>query len=190
MVLLMPWLDIRPMDQKIRFIKQALMVRRGEFAGLCRAYGIVRKTSYKSLGCYRSPRTLTPLKEQSRRPRQSPQRILEPRVPDGWDARKIAHLLWEAGCWVSVVTVHRTLLRHGAVHRLDQHAEALRRFERSAPNELLQADFKGPMGRAGQRDEPLTVLDDHSRFALGVFALRDHTWPSVRGCFWAVFERF
>jgi len=31
------------MDQKIGFIKRALMVKRGDFAGLCRAYGIALK---------------------------------------------------------------------------------------------------------------------------------------------------
>jgi transposase InsO family protein len=198
MVLLMPWLEIRPMDQKIGFIKRVLLVNPGDFAGLCRTYGIARKTGYKWLGRYRAGQTMTALTEHSRRPFQSPrwtaatveQRILELRAPDGWGARKIAQLLWEAGCSISVATVHRTLMRFGAVHRLDQHGEAITRFERAVPNDLLQADFKGPMGRAGQREKPLTVLDDHSRFALGVFALRDHTSTSVQGCFVEVFERY
>jgi hypothetical protein len=76
------------------------------------------------------------------------------------------------------------------VHPLDQQEVARRRFERSEPNDLLQADFKGPMGRAGQRDEPLTILDDHSRYALGVYALRDHKQESVERCFIEVFERY
>jgi len=46
------------------------------------------------------------------------------------------------------------------------------------------------MGQAGARDEPLTVLDDHSRFALGVFALPNHRAPTVRECFVRVFERY
>jgi hypothetical protein len=46
------------------------------------------------------------------------------------------------------------------------------------------------MGHSGARDEPLTVLDDHSRFALGVFALRDHRVESVQDCFQRVFERY
>ena len=121
----MPWLDIRPMDQKIGFIKRALTVRRGEFAGLCRAYGIARKTGYKWLGRYRSAGTLTALKEQSRRPRQSPQRILpaleqrilELRVPDGWGARKIAHCLQRDGVTPPALsTVHEILRRGGPDH--------------------------------------------------------------------------
>jgi transposase InsO family protein len=88
---------------------------------------------------------------------------------------------------VSVATVHRTLLRQGLVHRLDQHPPAPGRFERPCPNDLFQADFKGPMGRSGARDEPLSVLDDHSRFGVGLFALRDHHWERVQACFVEVF---
>ena len=194
----MPWLNTQPMDQKIGFVTQALGVRRGEFSQLCRQFQISRKTGYKWLRRYRALKSVTGLTERSRRPRHSPtripqtleQRILELRQPDGWGARKIAQLLWEQGVKVSVATVHRTLLRQGAVHRIDQHTPAPLRFERSHPNDLLQADFKGPMGRAGARDEPLTVLDDHSRFALGLFALRDHKIDSVQECFARVFQRY
>jgi len=194
----MPWINSQPMDQKIAFVSRALLVRRGQFSGLCREFRIARKTGYKWLRRYREAQSLTALGERSRRPGRSPrripavmeERILELRRPDGWGARKIAHLLWEAGERVSVATVHRTLLRHGAVHRIDQHTPALTRFERAEPNDLFQADFKGPMGLAGVRDEPLTMLDDHSRYALGVFALPDHTGGQVEECFVRVFRRY
>jgi len=184
------------MDQKQTFITEALQLKAGEFAGLCRRYGIARKTGYKWLKRYRSAGSLTALAEQSRRPRHSPrrigaelaERILTLRSPDGWGARKIACLLWEQGVRVSIATVHRTLLRQQAIHPLDQHQPALSRFERSQPNDLFQADFKGPMGRGSARDEPLTILDDHSRYALGVFALRGHTYAEVQPCFQRVFE--
>lgn len=194
----MPWLEVRPRDQKIAFVRRALAVRRGGFAALCREFGVARKTGCKWLGRYRAAGSVTALAERSRRPQRSPrrmdrdlaERILELRTPDGWGARKLAHLLWEEGVRVSVATVHRTLRRHGAVHRLDRHAPAPHRFERPVPNDLFQADFKGPLGRAGARDEPRTVLDDHSRFALGVFALRDHRHAGVEACFVRVFERY
>ena len=194
----MPWLNTLPMDQKIGFITEAVTGRRGQFSGLCRKFGISRKTGYKWLRRYQATQSLSALAERSRRPQRSPtriglaleQRIMELRRPDGWGARKIAYLLWEQGVKVSVATVHRTLLRQREVHRIDQHRPALQRFERPCPNDLFQADFKGPMGLAGARDEPLTVLDDHSRYALGVFALRDHRAESVRECFIEVFERY
>lgn len=186
------------MDQKIAFINQALKLAKGGFSDLCREFRISRKTGYKWLERYRATGSVGSLVDRSRRPHHSParidgaleQRIIALRTPDGWGARKIAYLLWEQGLKLSVATVHRTLLRHGQVHKLDQHTVAEKRFERSSPNDLFQADFKGPMGRAGAKDEPLTMLDDHSRFALGVFALRDHRLEAVQACFIQVFERW
>jgi len=194
----MPWINTEPMEQKIAFISGALSVQRGQFSRLCEALRISRKTGYKWLRRYRAAHSLTALAEHSRRPHASPrriapslaERILQLRSPDGWGARKIAQLLWEEGVWVSVATVHRTLLRRGAVHPIDQHGPAPGRFARPSPNDLFQADFKGPMGRVGAQDEPLTMLDDHSRFALGVFALRDHRLERVQDCFIGVFERY
>ena len=194
----MPWINTEPMEQKIAFITRALSAHRGQFSRLCEEFRISRKTGYKWLGRYHVAHSLTALQECSRRPHESPrriapsleERILQLRSPDGWGARKIAQRLWEEGVRVSAATVHRTLLRRGAVHLIDQHGPAPGRFERPSPNDLFQADFKGPMGRAGARDEPLTMLDDHSRFALGVFALRDHRLERVQDCFVGVFERY
>lgn len=194
----MPWIKTEPMEQKIAFISRTRNLQRGQFSCLCQEFRISRKTGYKWLGRYQAAKSLTALAERSRRPHESPrrisswleERILQLRQPDGWGARKIAQLLWEEGVRVSVATVHRTLLRRGLVHLLDQHGPAPGRFTRPSPNDLFQADFKGPMGRAGVQDEPLTLLDDHSRFALGVFALRDHKLERVRDCFLRVFEQY
>jgi transposase InsO family protein len=185
------------MEQKIAFITQAQHVRKGALAQLCRQFGISRKTGYKWLKRYRQQGGLVALEEQSRRPSSSPrrtggfleERILELRRPDGWGARKIAHLLWQEGWRVSTATVHRVLLRHDQVHRTDRHTAAPHRFERAQPNELFQVDFKGPMGRSGVSDEPLSILDDHSRYGVGLYAMRDHSWERVRDCFIDVFER-
>ena len=177
----MSWIHTDPMEQKIAFITRAQKVSRGAMAELCRGFGISRKAGYKWLKRYREQGSLVALQERSRRPLSSPrrtdrfleERILELREPDGWGARKIAYLLWQEGWRVSIATVHRVLLRHRQVHRLDQHSPALNRFERCEPNELFQADFKGPMGRAGARDEPLSILDDHSRYGVGLYPRKE-----------------
>jgi len=186
-----------PMEQKIAFITRAQNLPKGAMSELCRQFGISRKTGYKWLKRYRQQNTLAALQECSRRPLRSPRRTAEPlekrilelRRPDGWGARKIAHLLWQEGWRVSVATVHRVLLRQGEVHRMDQHLAAPGRFERAEPNELFQIDFKGPMGRSGVRDEPLSILDDHSRYGVGLYAMRDHSGERVRECFIDVFKR-
>jgi transposase InsO family protein len=193
----MSWLHTDAMEQKISFISQFQNSSRANMSELCRQFGISRKTGYKWRKRYQQQGGLAALQDHSRRPRRSPRRtsgplvkrILELRVPDAWGARKIAHLLWQEGWKVSVATVHRVLLREREVHRLDQHTSALTRFERAEPNELFQVDFKGPMGRRGLTDEPLSILDDHSRYGAGLYAMRDHCWERVRDCFIDVFER-
>lgn len=185
------------MEQKIAFITRAQELPKGAMAELCRQFGISRKTGYKWRKRYQQQGGSSALQERSRRPLRSPrrtkglleERILELRAPDGWGARKIAHLLWQEGWTVSMATVHRVLLRHKQVHRIDRHTLAASRFERAQPNELFQVDFKGPMGRSGVRDEPLSVLDDHSRYGVGLYAMRDHSCERVQDCFIDVFER-
>ena len=49
----------------------------------------------------------------------------------------------------------------------------MKRFERQAPNELWQMDFKGPYRGPGKPCIPLSILDDHSRYAVGLYALQD-----------------
>ena len=114
------------------------------------------------------------LEEKSRRPQRSPQKtaaaveqqIIELRRqrPD-WGARKLRPLLAEQGVQLPVITVHRVLLRHGLVRPEDRHEAAVQRFERAAPNEMWQMDFKSPKGWE-QRVGPLSVIDDHSRYVI------------------------
>ena len=73
------------------------------------------------------------------------------------------------------VTIHRVLLRHGLVREQDRHRPAVQRFQREAPNQLWQMDFKSPKGWH-HAVGPLSVLDDCSRYAV----LLHGTW-STRG---------
>mgnify|MGYP002682292743 FL=1 len=68
---------------------------------------------------------------------------------------------------------------------------AFERFERSAPNELLQMDFKGHVATGtGVRCHPLTILDDHSRFLGGLYACPDETHPTVQVCLITTFRTY
>jgi len=86
--------------------------------------------------------------------------------PD-WGARKIQHLLREEGIHLPVSTIHRIFLRYHLVRDCDRQPIASKRFERAQPNQLWQMDFKGPKGW-NQPLGPLSVLDDHSRYALAL----------------------
>jgi len=76
----------------------------------------------------------------------------------------------------SASTITAILRRHqlldpkeSAKHR------AFQRFERAAPNELWQMDFKGEFKLPQGRCYPLTILDDHSRFAIALEACARNT---------------
>jgi len=88
-------------------------------------------------------------------------------------------------------TITAILGRHG---RIDA-AEAAKhrpwvRFERPAPNDLWQMDFKGQFPLVQGWCYPLTVLDDHSRFAVGLQACGDQRWPTVQQQLTGMFRRY
>jgi len=91
------------------------------------------------------------------------------RYPD-WGARKLQVLLAREGKDLRRSTIHRILLRHDLVRDTDRHQLAMQRFERGAPNELWQMDFKSPKGWNAPIG-PLSVLDDHSRYLLVLQAI-------------------
>ena len=67
----------------------------------------------------------------------------------------------------------------------------LQRFERAAPNELWQMDFKGHFPLLSRsRCHPLTVLDDHSRFSLVLKACADERGETVRSVLTSAFRRY
>ncbi len=173
----MAWKTMDVQEQKVRFVVAATRQEKS-LTALCQEFGISRPT-----GCLWRKRYqeagLAGIAERSRRPQQSPtrtpaeweQRVAEvrQRYPD-WGARKLQVLLARAGVELTRSTIHRILLRRDLVHDRARHSPATRRFERSAPNELWQMDFKSPKGWNAAVG-PLSVLDDHSRYLLVLHAV-------------------
>jgi transposase InsO family protein len=174
----MPWMETDAMDQRIEFVVRA---RQPDacFAALCRQFGVSRRVGYKWLARARDAERLSDLQEASRRPHHSPariapaieQRIVALRGLDGWGGRKIRKLLLEEGIVLARRTVDRVIRRQGLVAPERQGRSAWRRFERAAPNELWQMDFKGQYRIEGREIFPWAVLDDHSRFLIGLAPL-------------------
>src|SRR5437588_670542 len=81
--------------------------------------------------------------------------------------------------------------RYGRIDPVEaaQH-QPWQRFEREAPNELWQMDFKGHFPLLVGRCHPFTVLDDHSRFCLGLEACANERGETVRGQLVAIFRRY
>jgi len=107
----------------------------------------------------------------------------------GWGAKKLKVLLEQEGINLPVITINRILKRSDLINPRDSHRPAVRRFERSDPNELWQMDFKGDYAIHSGRCYPLSILDDHSRFVVGLYALGDQTGESVNACLVNTFER-
>jgi transposase InsO family protein len=184
-------------EERLRFVHLALAGERS-VSELCRDFGISRQCGYKWLARYRESGAGEVMSGRSRKPHRSPRRTdqaieeavvtLRSRWPD-WGAPKLHHVLTgqQPGLKLSRSTVHRILLRHGLVREADRHQPATRSFERAAPNELWQMDFKGPKGFC-ERTGPLSVLDDHSRYLLALEHLPNARIGAVQMCLRRTFE--
>ncbi len=173
----MPWKTMELREQRVKFVVAA---SRGEkpFSALCQEFGISRPTGYLWVRRYHAS-GVRGIAERSRRPHGSPHQTkarleeqvvqLRQRYPD-WGARKLQTLLARRAVALTRSTIHRILLRRDLVWEQDRRLPATTRFERSAPNELWQMDFKGPK-LWPQTVGPLSVLDDHSRYVVVLHAV-------------------
>ena len=161
-------------EQRVTFVVAAHRKEKS-LTELCAEFQISRPTGYHWLKrCQRNG--IRGVQERSRRPQHSPRRTamaVEARVvelrrerPD-WGARKIGYLLQQEGIRLPGSTIHRIFLRNDLVRDSDRQPLAAKRFEREQPNQLWQMDFKGPKGW-NQRVGPLSILDDHSRYAVAL----------------------
>ena len=195
----MPWKESTCMSQRFEFVAFA----RGygvNFSELCRRYGISRKTGYK---WRKADRKGLVLADGSRRPASSPWR-----TPPGMEAhvlavrhrypfyggRKIHHVLLREGIEKppAASTITAILDRNGLLSPGRRRVRDWQRFEHDAPNALWQMDFKGhfPLSHGQRRCHPLTVLDDHSRFCLGLEACANEQGVTVKEKLVPIFERY
>jgi len=195
----MPWKDLSAMDQRREFVSLALQdgANRRE---LCRRFGISAPTAYKWLARAAEGGVEWAV-ARSRRPHHSPERtsrriesaILQVRsAHPAWGARKIARCLERDGIEAPATsTVHAVLQRHGLVVDAKNTKPAVQRFEHPAPNLVWQMDFKGykPL-TTGDRCHPLTIVDDHSRYALCLAACANQQSSTVTGWLTQTFLRY
>ena len=194
----MPWLETAVRDQRVQFVMTA---RRpgANVSAVCRAFGISRKTGYKWLGREAAVGSVAILADQSRRPHHSPtrtadavtQRVGELRARYGWGGDKLGVILAAEGVRLTPRTIDRIIQREGWTRRDAAPAPAVRRFARATPNELWQMDAKGAYPLAdGGHCHGLSVVDDHSRFAIGLTALPALETGRVRAALTRSFERY
>jgi len=197
----MPWKESSAMSQRVEFVQEALK-ERANIRALCREYEITPRTGYKWIKRYLEQGE-TGLYDRDRCPKHSPWKsspIIEDavlRVRDvhpAWGGRKIRWQLAQEGMQAlpAASTITAILHRHdkispegGETHR------AFQRFEMEHPNQLWQMDFKGHFEMAnGGSCHPLTVLDDHSRFLVGLKACHAERSKKVKTCLESIFEEY
>lgn len=166
---------------------------------LCRRFGISPTVGYRLLERFRREGAAG-LADRSRRPHHSPEQtpdameaaVLAVRdAHPAWGGRKIRRRLGDLGesGVPSVSTITAILHRHQRIDAAESAKhQGWERFERAAPNELWQMDFKGHFALASGRCHPLTILDDHSRYAVAIRACGDERDGTVRQALTATFR--
>lgn len=196
----MPWREVDAMSEKLRFVE--LASQSGiNFSKLCQEFGISRTTGYKWLSRYQVEEA-SGLNELSRKPHAHPKTIkselqtmilnLRDKYPT-WGGNKIKSYYEKQGLSMpSEKTIDRILKKHGRISLEESlKRKAFIRFEHESPNDLWQMDFKGHFGLTnGKRCHPLTLLDDHSRYSLGIISCEGETFLLVKQGLIEVFKRY
>lgn len=183
----MPWNEVSPMDQRVRFIAD-FASDYFSLAELCRRFGVSRKTAYKWIERYETEGPAG-LSDRSRRPsscsHQTPPVLVEAllecrRRHPTWGAKKLLRILGRQHpdwAWPARSTCSDLLKRHGLVtgrtRRRDPGHPGRPLTPMDEPNAIWTADFKGHFRtRDGEYCYPLTVVDGYSRYLLACQGLR------------------
>jgi transposase InsO family protein len=193
----MPWQEQTVMSERQEFVAFASQ-EGANIAALCRQCGISRKTGYKWR--HRAAAGETDWDDRSRRPHTSPRRTsaaMEERVlalraaHPTWGGRKLHHrLLADGMADVPAASTMTAILRRHELLAATPPPRDFIRFEHPEPNALWQLDFMGHRPLETGRVHPLTLLDDHSRFALALEACAHEQQALVQTHLTAVFQRY
>jgi transposase InsO family protein len=195
----MPWKEKDVMSLRMEFVQLALQSG-SNIRELCRRYKLSSRTGYKWIKRYREEGEQG-LLDKSKEPQRSPKRtdekitgrILSIREETGWGGRKIARTLEDQG-YEGVPhpnTITDILRRSGKLDQREcQRHQPYQRYEYGFPNEMWQMDFKGHFAMLIGRCHPFTVLDDHSRFCVGLYACGDETSKTTMGRLQTIFRLY
>jgi transposase InsO family protein len=176
----------------------------GTISELCRAYGISRPTGYEVLRRYQEQGEAG-LDEQSRAPRRHPNQtaaeieaaVLElRRAHMTWGPRKLKWVLqreqpdvaWPAASTMGTLLGREGLTRHRKQRRkVAPYTQPLQAA--TEPNRIWCADFKGWFRtQDGERIDPLTITDAHSRYLIRCQAVEMTDTGRVQAIFEAAFR--
>jgi transposase InsO family protein len=196
----MPWKEISIVTHRREFATFAT-AENANIRDLCRKFNISPTTAYKWLARYRAAGD-SGLQDHSRRPHHSPAQtsaaierliIALHRQYPAWSGYKLRTRALDLGhAEVPSAKTFTAVLRRNDLldPQESQKHRAFHRFEKAAPNELWQMDFKGEFKLPQGRCYPLTVLDDHSRFALALKACAKNNSIITQAALIDVFRRY
>jgi transposase InsO family protein len=201
----MPWRVTDVVDERTRFV---LEYEGGGFtmAELCRIYGIARKTGYQWVDRY-AVEGMVGLVDRCygavHHPNQTASRIEEQIVQlkqshPSWGAKKLRARLVakkEGVHWPAVSTFGEILRREGLSapqHKRLKVPVYSKRFAKvEQANQTWCADFKGWfLTGQGERIDPLTITDAHSRYLLRCQNVEKMDTEQVQAIFAATFREF
>jgi transposase InsO family protein len=203
----MPFEKRTVMEQRIEFCILAIK-NETSFSDLCRRFKISRRIGYKWLNRFLIF-GIPGMDDLSRKPKHSPLRTsdemeeyivaIRKENPE-WGSKKVHKILSNQAqqgtypfdklpCKNTITSV---FARHGLIsEEKSNKAQRWKRFEYDEPNALWQMDFKGFFPLLDQsRCYPLTILDDHSRFNIGLFACKNEQYESVKNHLIDVFRKY
>ncbi|MGK7371732.1 MAG: IS481 family transposase [Candidatus Halalkalibacterium sp. M3_1C_030] len=208
----MPWKIKVPMLTLRKEFVQLADRKDRNMSRLCRRFGISRKTGYKWLRRWQAEGEAG-LQDRGRRPKHSPNQtsrqivrlVLELQATySEWGARKLRMAMLRK-CQEGQLPINPEQVPAASTilailkrnNRWQPHVygpskdRATQRFEREAPNQLWQLDFKGEFLLLNQRwCYPMTLLDDHSRFNLSLRACSNYQTKTVQAALTATFRRY
>jgi putative transposase len=197
----MPWQEVCPMDEKLRFIG-ALLAQEENMTEVCERFGISRKTGYKLRRRYQAE-GVAGLVERSRAPQVVPWAISQaqaeatPRASE-LGAEKAARPAAATGTGAGMAGAEhdwRAAARQGL-------SQPRKRRRRSTPgpsrlrtavaaNEVWSIDFKGWFRTGdGARCDPLTVSDAYSRYLLCAQSVARPDYANCRSELERVFKEY
>ena len=195
----MAWEERTVEQMREEFVRRVLAQEQSK-AALCREYGISRPTGDKWIERYQQGETMS---DRSRAPKSRPGKVsteieteivqLRKHYP-AIGAVKLRRMMEDAGrtdlpC---ARTFNNIFRRHDLIGQEESSAATpILRFEKAAPNEMWQADFKGNFRMSdGYRCHPLNILDDCSRFNLCIEALTSETFDAVKPVMERLFREY
>ena len=189
--------EVTKLDQR-RTLAYRVLAQECSLSQAAREFGVSRPTA--RLWVERARRDgLGALSERSRRPKGCPSAVAEDdarlllaekaRHPV-WGAKKLLARLWPSGeAPLSLRSANRVLSRNGLTCARPEARPADGRFERGGANELWQMDFKG-LKYPRLPYEAFSVIDDSTRFCLGLVPLRSQSLDDVWGALWDLFGSY